>query len=222
MLHLLNETGECWVSNFCFPPQNLLAVGLNPLLESVSPKLKVFYNTVIKSVKTSDNKITSIVAIQRTLKPKTKCEGYARFLSQDLLDWYSPNNSTRFDKTLIEFSSPANRTTIFVDATEWGELLALSDAPYLQGINERFDGDTSGIGDDTCGQSCVFGFTERLHKQNTYEPPNPFPVAHPDYYSLDGYTWDKVWTYRRLYTKEIVIGPNDLTLQVFNKPKNEF
>jgi hypothetical protein len=41
---------------------------------------------------------------------------------------------------------------VFMDASEWGELMALTDAPYLQGINEKFDGDTSGNGNDTCGR----------------------------------------------------------------------
>ena len=71
----------------------------------------------------------------------------SRLLSDDLPDWYSTENSDRFTKEIRYFTGD-----IFIDATEWGELLALSGADYLQGIAEQYDGDTSGIGNDTCGQ----------------------------------------------------------------------
>lgn len=54
-------------------------------------------------------------------------------------DWYSVNTSSRWEKQIVQFKSNGN--TIFVDATEFGDLLALSSAPYLQGIDERYDGD---------------------------------------------------------------------------------
>jgi hypothetical protein len=31
---------------------------------------------------------------------------------------------------------------VYIDGSEWGELLSLSGAAYLQGIAENFDGDT--------------------------------------------------------------------------------
>ena len=56
------------------------------------------------------------------------------------------------DGTQSEAGSSAR--PVFVDATEWGELLALLDAPYLQGLSEQFDGDASGVGgNEMCGQS---------------------------------------------------------------------
>lgn len=94
MLHSLNTTGRCWVSNFCFPPKELLSVGLEPLMKSkaVSAYLHVFYDTVVKSVKTSNDLILSVEGIQRTPLSAT-CEGYDYFLSQDLEDWLVLNNS---------------------------------------------------------------------------------------------------------------------------------
>lgn len=80
---------------------------------------------------------------------------------------------------MIQFVGRNGKTPIVMEASEWGEVLALSNAPYLQGIDERFDGDTSGQGNETCGQSIVFGFAEMYHAKDTPEPPNPFPVDHP-------------------------------------------
>jgi hypothetical protein len=131
-------------------------------------------------------------------------------LSKDLADWYSEKDSARFAKEVSVVHGK-----IFVEATEWGELMVLSGAPYLQGIAERFDGDISGTGgDDRCGQSVTYGFSEKIHAQDTEDPPNPYPDSRwTSWYSLDGYTWDKIWTYRRIFGR--ASGPNveDVTLQ---------
>ncbi len=108
---------------------------------------------------------------------------------------YDPTPSTRYNKTILHFS---NKNSIFIDATEFGDVLATSGASYLQGIDERYDGDTSGIGDDTCGQAISMDFIEKNHKEDTIEPPDPYSVDHPEFYSLDNFTWDRVWTYRRV------------------------
>ena len=42
---------------------------------------------------------------------------------------------------------------------DWGEVLALSGAPYLQGF-ENVEGELAG--NDRCGQATVFGFVEQL------------------------------------------------------------
>jgi hypothetical protein len=84
----------------------------------------------------------------------------------------------------MEFASGRPTPAIFIDATEYGDLLALSNAPYLQGIDERYDGDVSGIGDDTCGQSSTMDFVEVMHSGPVEERPNPYPVEYPSHYSL--------------------------------------
>jgi hypothetical protein len=132
MLHDLKFTGDCWVSDYCFPPIELLLTGLWPLQKEVQANLQTFTNTVIKSVKTSRNGITSIEAIQRVPKSGVKCGGYDIRTSEDLQDWYQPTDSNRYTKTVLQFGSPSS---IFMDATEWGEVLALSGAPYLQVIS---------------------------------------------------------------------------------------
>ncbi len=61
-------------------------------------------------------------------------------------------------------------STVFLDATEWGEVLALADAPYLQGV-EAVDGGREG--NDTCGQATVFDIVERLNAEPVEEAPGP-------------------------------------------------
>ena len=67
------------------------------------------------------------------------------------------------------------------------------------GIDEHFDGDSSGLdGNTTCGQATSFDFTQQYTQVPTPEPPNPFPVEHPDFYSLLGFDWNKVKALRFL------------------------
>ena len=149
LLAKIGNPGRCFVSPNCFPPKTFLETGLFPLLNSLSPYLRVFYNTVIKSASISADfrQIEAITAITRSPSSSLSCGGWDVFLSQDLSDWYSPSDSSRFTKTITRFEAE-----VFIDATSWGELLVLSGAHYLQGIEERFDGDHSGIGNSTCGQ----------------------------------------------------------------------
>jgi len=169
----------------------------------------VYNQTVIKSVKKQGNKITGVSAIQRFVRNGIKAGGYDVFPSKDIPDWYSPRNSTRFTKKLHDFENFG----IIMDASDFGEVLALSEAPYLQGVDERYDGDTSGIGDDTCGQSFSMDFIEEIKKVDTAEPPNPYRVDHPTYYSLNNFTWNQIWTYRRLKNSKSEPLPGDVTLQ---------
>eukprot|EP01120_Amphizonella_sp_Union-15-10_P014259 TRINITY_DN6856_c0_g1_i2.p1 TRINITY_DN6856_c0_g1~~TRINITY_DN6856_c0_g1_i2.p1 ORF type:complete len:584 (+),score=79.27 TRINITY_DN6856_c0_g1_i2:45-1796(+) len=204
----LNETGACWVSIKCFPSKNFLDRALVPLAESVAQNLKVYTNSVPKRVSVNASSISSLTVIQRKPKTGVTCNGYDVRLSTDINDWYDPEDSSRWEKSILEFTGD-----VFIDGTDWGELLALSGAPYLQGVDESFDGDTSGTGLDTCGQSITYNFVEQYHLNDTYEPPNPYHVDHPEFYSLGGSTWDKVWTYRRILSTREAPSPGDLTVQ---------
>lgn len=120
--HILKQhgnTGNCWVSNYCFLPRSMLENGLNPLMAMVSSNLQVFYNTVIKKVSTENGFITGINTIQRSVKQGIKCNGYDKLLNEVLLDWYSPIESASFTKQAIFFTN----ATVYMDATEWGEVL---------------------------------------------------------------------------------------------------
>ncbi len=119
---------------------------------------------------------------------------------------YSPNNSTRWLKTQITFYGK-----IFIEATDWGEVLPLSGASYLQGIDEQYDGDTRGTyGTDTCGQAFTYqlfdlsfyyfeyvrySFIEQLHNTPQDEPPNPYKVDYPSHYQFGYYenSWNGIF-----------------------------
>src|SRR4051812_48708583 len=81
---------------------------------------QIFYHTVIKSASTEGNKIQSITgnnncimiyfeAIQRTPQPGVQCNGYDILLSEDIEDWYSPKDSPRWTKDILQFSSSSSQ-----------------------------------------------------------------------------------------------------------------
>ena len=79
------------------------------------------------------------------------------------------------------------------------KILVLSNASYLQGLMEQFDGDISGIGNSTCGQKITFGFLMQLLEKSVDEPPNPLPKpAGGGNYSVNTRSWEYLWTDRRV------------------------
>ncbi|KAL0489678.1 3-methyl-2-oxobutanoate hydroxymethyltransferase [Acrasis kona] len=194
-IHLSPDTGKCWVSPTCYLPKVMLDKAFNPMEKALSATLRVFRNSVIKRAKVEGDTIKEITVIQRTPKASTKCDGYDKLLHESLDDWYSESESSRFNKQVLTFSDAG----VFMDASEWGELLAVTNAPYLQGIAEKFDGDTSGQGDSVCGQETTFTFGQRITNDTVKEEPNPYPVEHPEHYGFrSDRKWERVWTYRRL------------------------
>ena len=192
MLDVLGDTGKCWVSPDCSIPSLFHSKAVLPETNNS----RIFYNTVIKRV-TKDatgRRITQIDAIQRT--PRNK-EDRCRFLSEELPDWYSKEDSDWFNKTELSFTN----FQFVMEGTSWGEVLALSNASYLIGLMEQFDGDTSGVGNPTCGQSFTFDFLEQLRETPVDEPTNPLPPpAGGVNYTFEYLTWERVWTYRRVNT----------------------
>jgi hypothetical protein len=208
MLDVLGDSGRCWVSPWCSIPSLFHAAAELP----VTKNTRIFYNTVIKRVikDASGRRITQIDAIQRTPR---QSEDRCRFLSEELPDWYSKDDSAWFTKTELSFTN----FSFVIEGTSWGEVLALSNASYLIGLMEQFDGDISGIGNATCGQSFTIDFLEQLQETPVDEPPNPLPEptggAH---YTLGQYTWQQIWTYRRVNTStpdSKTVAVNDLTIQ---------
>ena len=202
--------GQCWVSRFCFEPKQFLQHHLHPLEASLAT-LQVFRETVVKRVDAAEGRITNVVAIQRTPRQDSR-DGYDRLPSLVLPDWYSMSDSERFLKTIHSF---AGEETIFIDATEWGEILALSDAPYLQGV-ETVDGGIDGR--DDLGQSITFGFVQQLHEQPQGSRDADVPRPHVGNLGLGDYAerengWQLVWTYRRLKADRQSVSTDDLSLQ---------
>ena len=118
----IGNPGRGWVSRFCFEPKRLLRDHLEPREQALSARLTVYRDTVVKRVAQRGPILESLTAIQRIPR---KGSGYDRLPSADLADWYDADPSPRFEKRRWEFRAPTGKTAIFVDATEWGELLAL-------------------------------------------------------------------------------------------------
>lgn len=216
MLDATGNPGGGWVSNYCFLPRDFLDRHLLPLERSLSGKLVVYRETVVKSVDVDQatGQVRSLTAIQRAPRAGVAAAGYDRPLSEDLPDWYSPEPSPRFTKTVLRFAAtPApGQSTVFLDATEWGELLALSGGDFLQGV-DRVDGERGG--DDTCGQSIVVDIVERIDPTPGTEPPGPTDVPALGFgaYAQFPDAWDRIWTYRRLRGHGPKGAIGDLSLQ---------
>jgi hypothetical protein len=56
-------------------------------------------------------------------------------------------------------------------------VLILSNASYLQGLMEKYDGDISGIGNPTWGQAITIDYHKQLLEFPVDEPPNPLPKS---------------------------------------------
>jgi hypothetical protein len=204
----------CWVSQYCFLPTTLAAGGLAQLIASAGPSLRIFYETVPVSANVSaaqggtasqTRRLRAITAVQRRAKAGAPCGGYAERLSASLPQWYTTAETPAFEKETLTFVSDT-----WVDASYNGELLALSGAPYLQGADERYDGDVSGTGNDTLGQS--FTMTYHIHMlAEPAPPPPPYPPMdpgwHPDPFRpspaihtpTNMLSWEELWPRRRSF-----------------------
>ena len=194
---LLESTGEgnpgiCWVSIKCFLPRTAID---NWILGTVAnlTNLQVFYNTVIKDVETFGREVVSVRVIQRT--PRDGVDQWQSFLSEMIEDWYSFDDSNLFLKTEVLLRNPVEGSPLVViEATEFGDILVLSNASYRQGIEVPSEDSESTL--DTCGQAITIPF---------YMVYNYEPIDHDDKmintsfddYSLNNFTWDEVWSYRR-------------------------
>ncbi|MEN9809237.1 MAG: hypothetical protein RLZZ488_804 [Pseudomonadota bacterium] len=222
----------CWVSVRCFSPTALLP-SINSLAANyeASGRLKVFKNTVVKSIRMAGKRIVSVTVIQHISNGNPPIR-----LSAQIKDWYSTTPSKEFTKRVFRLGGPAKSSgngsqffPVVIDATEWGEGLVLSGANYLQGI-ERNDSAPVGQGSqETCGQATVYPMTLRLNE--TPQPDSALArgkwlteimpqvekykaslvqrgllAAGSSLYSIattnKAFTFDDVWSYRR-----IVLGP---------------
>jgi len=108
-----------------------------------SSNLKVFLRTsVVATATDGSGRIKSISCVQRT--PKNATNEWDVNLSEDIVDWYSPEPSDRFDKYLLSFTG-----SIFIEATELGDILATSNESWAQGV--EIPTENSFTTDSTCG-----------------------------------------------------------------------
>ncbi len=205
----IGNPGRGWVSRFCFQPSILLQQHLLPWEQRLAEHLTVFRNTVVKDVECDLDAGTmqAAVCVQRNVRDGIASNGYDILPSLDIPDWYDEADSKRFTKRTIRFQGK-----VFIDATEWGELLALSGAEYLQGVDST---DGALDGDDTIGQATVFGFVQELHDQATVDTA---AAAEAPHLGLGSYAdrknaWNQIWTYRRILGHDGGPATGDLSLQ---------
>ncbi|MBD2103291.1 FAD-dependent oxidoreductase [Leptolyngbya sp. FACHB-261] len=226
-----SNPGRCWVSALCFSP----TVGQQVVREMLKPyersgQLRLFTDTVVKDLDRSDNQLTAVTAIRhQPRQPAQNSEAYGRPLSAYLLDWYNPAPSPLFDKTVIRFVPPAQRSGsrlpwVVIDATETGELLPLARVPYRVGSDppNRWEPSASRAVEAYCTQ----GFTYPFVMERTATPQVPIKPEfyesplHKPYYSYEKpeFNFARIFTYRRIRGQqagqtEAAIRVGDQTLQ---------
>jgi hypothetical protein len=129
VLDQIPDRAKCWVSHDCFRPSE----GDRVLRQLLAPEiakgtLQLIERAVPLKVTLVDNQIRSLDVLQR-IPQNSKIE--SDFLSTQILDWYDSSPSQNFSKTLRRF-----RGSIFVDATEGGELLVLAGAQHVLGAQD--------------------------------------------------------------------------------------
>ena len=207
--------GDCWVSVSCFLPRDAHAI-LSDMLEDAARQgggeLKWFPSTVVKELEISADgrMIDSAIAIQHTPQPGTPPINTER-LSETFIDSYQYEDSDRFAKKIIQFVPTALENTspadwYVVEATETGEVIALSGVPYRLGLDSRSHLNPSSP-TETGDPYCVQGFTYTFSMERTAEPqPQPEPSYYRQYEPYFSYErprntndyFDFVFTYRRI------------------------
>lgn len=238
--------GHCWVSLSCFLPEDahaILAEMLATAARAGGGELKWFPNTVPKDViysaegSAEGQQITGLVAIQHDPAPGTAPLN-TEPLSRVIEDAYSYIDSPRLQKQIVAFVPAQERTGpadwYVVEATETGELIALTQVPHRLGLDPRSPLDPSSpvVENDPY---CTQGFTYTFAMESTADPqpqiPPPFYPQYQPYFSYEnprqGFTpqdyYDFVFTYRRLLAvqpprPERVAGvgrpqPGDISMQ---------
>lgn len=200
-LAAIGNPGNCWVSRHCYQPVDLLNAHILPALKAQAPRLRVLVDTVVKRVTTTDGgkTISQVRVVQRVAKVKSRWTGYQQRLSEMLPDWYSEQDSTRFAKRVFVLKSPTTQPPVVIDATEFGDVLVLAGASYLQGVEENEDAPLAGSREQ-CGQAFTFTFAALANPSGkTYElPVEKLQADHPEFYAFGQHDWSKIWTYRRL------------------------
>ncbi len=202
-LQAIGNPGDCTVSRHCFLPGRLLH---GPIAEAVrrESNLSVFLNAVLIAVETETahggkREISKVAAVQRLPKASGRFAGHERVLSAAIGDWYSPRPTAFFDKRRLSFGPREGCKMVVVEASEFGDALALSNARYLVG-EDLFEGSTRQY-HSGCGQSFTAVFNLSITKDR--DAPNDrswSAVATPQdhEFSFGSYDWSKVWRYRRL------------------------
>lgn len=220
--------GNCWVSEVCFLPQDghrILFQMLKTAARSGRGKLRWFPNTVIKELQWNANKtqILGVTSIQHQPAPGTAPLNTDP-LSALFEDFYRYPNSPRLTKTIVQFQprpvqtasssapslapSPVSSWYV-IDASETGEVIALADLPYRQGIDPRSILNPS-ASSTTADSYCLQGYTYTFAMEQTRLPqpqtPPAFYARYAPYFSYELprlANFDLVFTYRRIWSRKL-------------------
>ncbi|ESA38374.1 fad dependent oxidoreductase [Leptolyngbya sp. Heron Island J] len=203
--------GDCWVSAVCFLPadaNDILVDMLDEAARDGNGTLKWFPSTVVKQVDVEGAMIVDAIAIQHSPAPGTPPLN-TETLSAYYEDAYRYEDSERLRKKIIRFQPSGHEGPVdwyVVEATETGEIIALSGVPYRLGLDPKSYLNPSSptfTGDAYCTQ----GFTYTFAMERTATPQDQ---VRPDYYDIYAPYFsferprentnyiDFVFTYRRL------------------------
>lgn len=230
--------GACWVSVACFMPYDghgILFEMLEDAEKEGGGELKWFPATVVKDIEVIDRQIVSATAIQHQPAPGTPPLN-TEPLSQVIEDAYRYEDSERFDKTIIQFTAAEPKEGsdapdwYVIEATETGEILALTDVPYRLGVDPRSSNNPTSSSIEGASY-CTQGFTYTFAMEATAEPqehtlPEFYEIYEPYYsYELERLaSFPLVFTYRQIYStqpdaervggvKNWPIFPGDISMQ---------
>ncbi len=210
--------GTGWVSRECFDPRSAAFVLERMVAEHENLELRKL--TVVKTVETfggmknaaSQRIIKALKLIER--EPRHGYRPFSEFLSREFEDWYDPFDSDRFTKTILRVE-PQNdsRELIVIDASELGDAMVLSGCQWVQGREletEELNRDGSlPAMDDDGSQPVVFPFcvtdapkpAAETALSKSWSDFDAYKTAQAkELFSLKQFTWERVWTYRRLKT----------------------
>ncbi|MGL5080897.1 MAG: FAD-dependent oxidoreductase [Microcoleaceae cyanobacterium] len=236
--------GGCWVSATCFMPYDghrILFQMLQDAERQGGGTLKWFPATVAKDVELANRQITSVTAIQHSPAPGAPPLN-TEPLSQVIEEAYRYEDSPQFQKTVIRFvpatklaanpsaTNPSAPSWYIVEATETGEILALTDVPYRLGIDARTSDDPTASSVNGAPY-CTQGFTYTFAMEATANPQThtlpPFYKIYEPYYSYELErlaSFPLVFTYRQIYStrpdeqrpgnvRDWPIYPGDISMQ---------
>ncbi|MCX7964182.1 MAG: FAD-dependent oxidoreductase [Candidatus Sumerlaea chitinivorans] len=208
--------GSAWVTREAFDPRTAVWALDNMMAEYTS--ITVMRMTVVKSVTTTtviDSlgtalKITSLTLIQRS--PINGYVPHTKFTSQEIMDWYDPNPSSDFAKSIYSVvPRDPTKGLVVIDASETGDVIVLSGALYTVGrekTTEELGEDGSlPLCDEHGSQATVFPFcmtdNPTTHTEDELKTPWPdfdsyYATQSATYFSFGSYTYNRIWTYRRL------------------------
>jgi hypothetical protein len=194
--------GQCWVSESCYEAIDLLKDYIWPAIRSRS-NLKVLLDSVVKEVRMDEisGKINDVRIVRSKSRPHAT--GF-RSSEEEIRDRYSLDDSEYLQKDLLRLSrgnslEKDDPALIVVDATELGDVLALSSS-FGVGWTQGYDDTDAPVDSSTCGQAITYPFYLELLDPNVTDnrPPTVWAAQPPtSKYSLNTFTIDQVWTYRR-------------------------